>query len=263
MKRLAAAFAALVIVAGASAAIAGVVVTEKEVVDQGNGKSVTHMRTVMIQGNKQKMVTDRAEVVTDLDSDTMYLMNPETKKYIEVPFPPKGPMAKMMSQRMSTLSFKKTGGSQTISGYACQEYTGAGSMMGNEYTVRGCFSTKAPGAGDFDSFQKTMAKKVKGTAMAMQGEVPDGVPIQLDSTTKMSNFSMPGMTPEQSAKLKKMFANRPPVVSKTTVTQIASKNLPADTFKIPAGFSKQEMPAGAHMGGGAPGASAPSQKTPE
>jgi hypothetical protein len=263
MKKLAASFAALVIFAGSGAAYAGVVVTEQEVIDQGGGQPVTRMRTVMIQGNKQKMVTDRAQVVTDLDSGTMYLMNAEKKQYIEVPFPPKGPMGQMMAQRMSTLTFKKTGGSKTLSGYACQEYTGAGSMMGNEYTVTGCFSTKAPGAGAFDTFQKAMAAKVKGTPMAMVGEVPDGVPLQLDSTTKITNF--PGMSPDQAAKLKQMFANRPPVVSKTTVTQIASKDLPADTFKVPAGYSKQEMPTSGPMGGGAPGAPAPAAppKSPE
>ena len=264
MKKFAATFAALMIFAGSSAAHAGVVVTEQEVIDQGNGQPVTRSRTVMIQGNKQKMVTDRAQVVTDLDNGTMYLMNPEKKQYVEVPFPPSGPMAQMMTQRMSTLSFKKTGGSKTINGYACQEYTGAGSMMGNEYKVNGCFSTKAPGATDFDSFQKTMASKVKGTAMAMQGEVPDGVPMELDSTTKMTNFSMPGMSPDQAAKLKQMFANRPPVVSKTTVTQIASKDLPGDTFKVPAGFSKQPMPH-SPMGGAAPAGPPPaaSPKSPQ
>lgn len=291
MKKIAAAFAALAIFAGSTVVHAGVVVTEQEVIDQGNGQPVTRNRTVMIQGNKQKMVTDRAQVVTDLDNGKMYLLNPEKKQYVEMPFPPQGPMAQMMAQRMSTLSFKKTGGaSKTISGYSCEQYSGAGAMMGNQYSVTGCFSTKAPGARDFDAFQKTMAAKVKGTPMAMQGEVPDGVPMQLDSTTKITNFSMPGMSPEQSAKLKAMLANRPPVVSKTTVMQIASKNLPADTFTVPAGFTKQEMPSGpmgagpmghmggsgnggmsgsgmsgnmgSHMGTGAP-APAPSQKIPE
>ena len=70
---------------------------------------------------------------------------------------------------------------------------------------------------------------------------------------------MPGMSPDQAAKMKQMLANRPAVVSKTTVTQIASKDLPADTFAIPPGFSKQEMPAGGPMGGAAP--PPPSQKS--
>jgi hypothetical protein len=55
------------------------------------------------------------------------------------------------------------------------------------------------------------------------------------------------------------------VVSKTVVTQIASKDLPADTFAIPAGFSKQEMPAGRPMGAGMSAAPPPasSPKSPE
>ena len=268
MKKFAAAFATLAIIAGSGAAHAGVVVTEQEVIDQGTGQPLIHKRIVMIQGNKQKMIIDHAQVVvTDLDNGMMYLMNPEKKQYVEMPFPPKGPMAKLMSQ--GTLNFKKTGNSKTVSGYACQEYTGVGSKMGNQYSVTGCFSTKAPGANDFDAFQKIMASKVKGTAMAMQGEVPDGVPMQIDSTTKLTNLSMPKMSPDQAAKLKQMLTNRPPIVSKTTVTEITLKDLSADTFNVPAGFTNRRPigpPEGnSRMGGGSPAAPAPSpsEKSPE
>ena len=93
MIKTVAAFAALAIFAASAVVHAGVVVTEQEVIDQGNGHPVTRNRTVMIQGNKQKMVTDRAQVVTDLDNGKMYLINPEKKQYVEMPFPPQGPMA--------------------------------------------------------------------------------------------------------------------------------------------------------------------------
>jgi Domain of unknown function (DUF4412) len=249
MKKFVAATAAVFMLAALGIAHAGVVVAEKETVDQGNGKTATSDRTVMIQGNKQKMVTDRAEVVTDLDKGVMYLMSPTRKIYIEMPFPPTGPMASMMSQQMSTLNFKKSGPSKTVAGYACNQYSGAGSMMGNQYSVNGCFSIKAPGARDFDNFQKAMAAKVKGTPMEMQGQVPSGIPMQLDSTTKVTNFPMSGMSPDQAAKIKQMLANRPPVVSKTVVTQISSKDLPAETFIVPAGYTKQQMPQGPHGAG--------------
>jgi hypothetical protein len=255
MKKIVAASAAFLMLAAFGAAHAGVVVNEQEIIDQGTGKTATRERTVMIQGNKQKMVTDRAEVVTDLDKGMMYLMNPTKKVYIEMPFPPTGPMAKMMSERMSSLNFKKSGPAKTVAGYSCQQYAGAGSMMGNQYSVNGCFSTKAPGARDFDHFQKAMAAKVKGTAMEMQGQVPDGIPMQLDSTTKVTNFSMPGMTPDQAEKIKQMLANRPPVVSKTVVTTITSKELPDDTFVVPADYTKQDLPQQGPTG--APAAPAP------
>jgi hypothetical protein len=262
MKTIAAACAALMLLMiAAGVGFAGVVVHEQEVVRRGNGQPATHERTVMIQGNKQKMVTDKETVVTDLDNGMMYMLDPASKTYLELPFPPRGRMAAMMAGAgTSSLSFKKTGGHQTIAGYSCENYAGDGDMMGNKYSVKGCFSTKAPGASDFTNFQKEMQEKVKGTPMEMSGSVPDGVPLKLESTTKLTHVSVPGMSPDQTAKLNQMLANRPPVVTDTTVTRIASENLSPETFAIPAGYKKQEfkMPRSS-----APSAPPPGSKVPE
>ncbi|MGH7917187.1 MAG: DUF4412 domain-containing protein [Candidatus Binataceae bacterium] len=252
MKLLAATCAAVMLVVTAAAAgHAGVVVHEREIVNRGKGQPVTHERTVMIEGNKQKMITGKEIVVTDLDNGMMYMFNPSAKTYIALPFPPRGRMAAMMAGAgPSTLNFKKTGGRQTVAGYSCDNYAGDGNMMGNKYSVNGCFSTKAPGASDFTAFQKRMQEKVKGTPMEMSGNVPDGVPLKLDSTTRLTHVSVPGMSADQAAKLNQMLANRPPVVTDTTVTKIARANLTPDTFAVPAGYTKQEfrMP---HQGAGA------------
>ncbi len=262
MKKSIAAIVAALMLAALGAAHAGVVVDEQETMEQGAGHTVTRQRTVMIQGNKQKMVTDRMQVITDLDKGVMYLVNPAQKQYMEMPFPPQGPMARMMSDRMSTLNFKKSGGKKTILGHDCEQYSGAGSMMGNEYSVTGCFAAKAPGAKEFDAFQKAMAEKVKGTSMAMHGQVPDGIPMELQSTNKLTNFNAPGMSPEQAAKIRQMLANRPPMVSKTVVTKVTTEKLANDTFTVPAGYTKRVMghpmpPAGGMPPGPPPGAKAP------
>ncbi|MGH7987075.1 MAG: hypothetical protein ACREQX_12415 [Candidatus Binataceae bacterium] len=243
MKLFAASCAALMLVATAAVAgHAGVVVHEREVVDRGKGQPVTHERTVMIEGNKQKMITGKEVVVTDLDNGMMYMFNPNAKTYIALPFPPRGRMAAMMAGAgPSTLNFKKADGHQTVAGYSCDNYAGDGNMMGNKYSVKGCFSTKAPGASDFTAFQKRMQAKVKGTPMEMTGNVPDGVPLKLDSTTRLTHVSVPGMSADQTAKLNQMLANRPPVVTDTTVTKIARENLTPDIFAIPAGYTKQEF----------------------
>ncbi len=264
MKSVIAALAALMMLWMASAASAGVVVEEQETVNKGGAAAAPENRTLMIQGNKQKLVMTKETVVTDLDKGMVTMMDPSTRSYVELPFPPQGPMAAMMAGAGgSKLSFKKTGSRKKIAGYSCEEYTGSGRMMGSEYTVTGCFSNKAPGADDFDAFQKTMQDKVKGTPMAMGGEVPDGVPLVLNSTSKSTKVQIPGMAPDQAAKLNEMLAKRPPMTTSTTVTKITAQELPADTFVVPAGYQKQEVKMGPAPGGPPPSGGAPPQKVPE
>jgi glycosyltransferase 2 family protein len=267
MKNFTAALTAMVLLGAAGVAFAGVVVDEQQVVANGTGQPVTHSRTVMIEGNKQKSIVEGGEsVVTDLDSGTMRMMSSARRAYLEIPFPPKGAMAGMMQgPGTSAMTFKKTGAQKKIAGYPCNEYVGSGSMAGNEYTIKGCFSMAAPGAADFTAFQRTMAQKVKGTSMAMMGQVPDGVPLEIASTSKVTHVSMPGMSAEQSSKVNKMLANRPPTTTHTTVTKVAEQKLSPETFAVPAGYHKQQMgPMGPGMGANTPhpGTSSPNSAAP-
>jgi len=277
MKKYIGAAAALLMLASAGAAFAGVVVDEQQTVDRGDGKPVAHSRTVMIQGNKQKSVMEGGNqtIVTDLDDGTMTMINAQQKSFVQVPFPPTGPMAAMMqNQGTSSMSFKKMGTHRTIAGYRCDDYSGSGNMGASKVSVKGCFSTSAPGAADFTAFQKEMAAKTKGTPMAMMGEVPAGVPLQIDSTSKVTHVSMPGMSADQAAKINDMLAKRPPTVTHMTVTKVRTERLAAATFAPPPGYQKQEMRMpGSGMGGmrmtGKPGSGAAgagsqsSSKTPE
>jgi hypothetical protein len=145
-------------------------------------------------------------------------------------------------------------------------------MAGNPVTINGCFSSSAPGAGDFDEFQSKLSQKAKGTPIAAMSEMPKGVPLKLDTSTKMTHFSLPSMTPEQSAKVREMLAKRPPVVTHTTVTSIETKSLPPETFAVPAGYTKEQMPmrgmpgaapSGPPSSGGAGSGGSSSSKVPE
>jgi hypothetical protein len=272
MKKIICAAAALLMLAGAGAAYAGVVVDEQQTVDHGDGKPVSHSRTVMIQGNKQKSVMEGGSqtIVTDLDNGTMTMINAQRKSYVEMPFPPTGQMAAMMqTQGASSMSFKKTGTHQTIAGYRCDDYIGDGNMGASKVSVKGCFSKTAPGAADFTAFQKKMAAKTKGTPMAMMGQVPDGVPLKIDSTSKITHVAMPpGMSPDQAAKINDMLAKRPPTVTHMTVTKVRTEKLAAASFAPPVGYQKQEMRMpGMGMGGmskpGAGSGTSPSNKVAE
>ena len=255
-----ASFAILALAAGA--AMAGVVITETESVVSGQPPK-SRDRTVMIEGNKEKMIMDNRQIITDLDKGTMYIIEPAQKSYMEMPFPPRGMMGMAVGgPSIHAMNFTKTGKSRTVAGYKCDEYTGAGKFALGDYTIVSCVASKAPGASDFSKFQKTMMAKLKDTQMAITSNVPDGVPMSQDVTTQMKAFNIPNLPPEAAAKMKEQLANRPPTVTKSEVSKVESKKLAASEFEVPAGYTKQEMGMGPHgmrPGGmmGGPGATGP------
>jgi hypothetical protein len=255
MRTISAILASSLFLLVTAAAHAGVVLQETETIDRGNGQPETQDRTVMVQGNKQKTVTSRSQVVIDLDKGSMYVINPGSKAYVEMAFPPAGKMGQMMAQRMAAMDFQKTGKHSAVAGYPCDEYTGGGDMGNGSYNVVGCFSKSAPGAADFTAFQKQMAEKLKGNNGA-KANIPGGVPLEVTSTSKMTSFNMPGISADQAAKIKDMLAKRPPVTSKTVVTKVTVQDIAEADFTIPAGYQKQEMPSpNRMMGAPAPGGS--------
>jgi len=242
MKRTIIFFAAAVL-ALATTAMAGVIL-DQEVTSDGPMGSGTSKRTLEIQGHKQKVTNNNHSVITDLDNGVMILLDPSAKTYTEMPFPPtqlgghQGPGA-------FKISFKKTGKQRTEKGYRCDEYVGSGHMMMGDYTVTGCFSKDAPGATDYTTFDKALESKLKGTPMETQGSRPEGLPLVLSSKTKMDPSTMPGLSPERA----KAIASHPNMTSDTRTTSVKVANLPADTFSVPAGYTKREMPK---QGGGMP-----------
>lgn len=248
MKQVVAAAAAAAICAVlSSGALAGVVISETETTISGAPQKSSE-RTLMIEGNREKMITQQYQVITDLDKGVMYMINPADKSYSEMPFP--GPMAHTGGSGMRPAEFKATGKSRTVAGYKCEDYQGQGKFMMGDFDVTSCISKSAPGAKEFAAFEKGMEQKLKGTSIAMPSNIPDGVPLAQETTTKMGDINIPNMPPEAAAKLKEQYANRPPVVSKTEVTKIAEQKLPDDTFTVPSGYTKREH----GMGMGQPGA---------
>jgi len=245
MRKLTTLVAGMTLAMTALPAAAGVVITQKQHVTSGTNTRDSE-QTISVQGNKQKMATERHTIITDLDKGMMYVLDPKAKTYFEIEFPPKGPMAAMMAaSQNAAMNFKKAGTTREIAGYKCADYNGGGHMMQGDYSVKECFSTDAPGAEEFAAFEKNMADKLgsAGTSKA-GGAVPGGVPLALDSSMKMGKVNIPGMAPEQAAKINEMMAKRPPIVTSTLVEKIESKKLADSDFAVPEGFTKREMPTG-------------------
>jgi hypothetical protein len=248
MRKLTALVAGMTLAMAAIPAAAGVVIQQKQHVTSGTNARDSE-QTISVQGNKQKMVTERHTIITDLDGGKMYVLDPKAKTYFEIAFPPQGQMASMMAASTNAaMNFKKAGSSREIAGFKCTDYDGGGHMMAGDYTVKECFSTTAPGAAEFAAFEKNMADKLKsaGTTGAT-GEVPGGVPLALDSSMKMGKVNIPGMSPDQAAKINEMMAKRPPVMTSTVVEKIEAKKLADADFTVPADFTKRELPGPGSM----------------
>jgi hypothetical protein len=243
MRKLTALVAGMTLAMTALPAAAGVVITQKQHVTSGTNSRDSE-QTISVQANKQKMVTEKHTIITDLDVGKMYVLDPTAKTYFEIEFPPKGQMATMMAASTNAaMNFKKAGSTRDIAGFKCTDYNGGGHMMQGDYTVKECFSTTAPGAQEFAAFEKHMADKLKSAGTpAANGEIPGGVPLALDSTMKLGKVNIPGMAPEQAAKINEMTAKRPPVTTSTVVEKIEAKKLAAADFAVPSDFTKKDLP---------------------
>jgi Domain of unknown function (DUF4412) len=233
MNKFASVLPAFAILALTTAAGAGVVVDEQQTINQTGHNPITRTRTVIIEGDKQKSIIGNGErsIITDLGKGTMTVVDGMRKIYVEFPFPPKGRAAAAMAGAASpTISFKKTGGHDKIIGYSCDEYSGVGTVGGNSVNLSGCFSDSAPGAVDYSNFQREMADKVKGTTMANMGQIPPGVPLRLTVTTTMGGAPATQMSTDRQ------------VVTSTTVSRISTKRLTPDSFQVPSGYQKQQVP---------------------
>jgi hypothetical protein len=244
-KYLAAVAAAIGLVAsGFATATAGVVISETETFQGGPvGKMTqTRERTMMIDGNKEKMILDDGRlIITDLDKAKIVMVNPKRKMYIESPFPPPGLMAQGIGgPGMHASQFTKAGTTRTVLGYKCDDYNGKGKIAMGDFTLIYCVSNTAPGAADFNTFQKAAMAKFKGNHSEMLASAPDGIPLVQDTVTTFNVENMPNMPAEAVEKLKSQFANRGPIMSKTEVTKIAAQKIAATEFDIPAGYTKRE-----------------------
>src|SRR5580700_1272046 len=163
MRKITTLVAGMTLAMTALPAAAGVVITQKQHVTSGTNARDS-VQTISVQGNKQKMVTERHTIITDLDAGKMYVLDPNAKSYFQIDFPPQGQMATMMAASTNgAMNFKKAGTTREIAGY---------------YTVKECFSSTAPGAQEFAAFEKNMADKLKSTGTPTgNGEIPGGVPL--------------------------------------------------------------------------------------
>jgi hypothetical protein len=244
MRFTVAAAAALTLIAmAATTAPAGVVISEDVAVTSQAGTKKSQ-QTVMIQGNKQKVVTPERVFITDLDAGKLYVLLLTKKTYAQLQIPPKGSVGTMFASDGLFLQYEKGSGTSKQGGYDCQNYAGAQTVGRLKLEATECVASAAPGAQEFVAFKKALAEQLKTSPLAGKGETADGIPMSSTLTRTFIPFPIPnGFSPEQVAQINAANAKNKPSIRKTEVTKIEVKDLPAATFVVPADFSQLGAPA--------------------
>jgi hypothetical protein len=220
----------MLLVSGVGVAQAGVVIRQDEANPAATalGKGV---RTVMIEGHKEKMTNGDNVVILDLDGGKTLMIRPKTKSYFELSFPPPGIIGTLIRRQLEPFPdiMTKTGKSKKLLEHHCDEYSGsATSPKGAVSSAVGCYSTDAPGAADYAAFVKASLAKFEANdpdALKDHGQ-PDGVPLAMRTVL--------GPTPGKRGR---------EVILEETVVSITEQAIPPTEFEAPAGYTKRPPPS--------------------
>lgn len=236
MRRLITAFVPFVIVLSLGVAYAGVVIDQDlSTVSALDKQPIPLRRLLTIEGNKEK-ITDSLnfhEFLIDLDANKCYVVHPGNKDYFDMKYPPEAsyPVVVLPAALPPLLKYKKTTKTSTVMGLKCNIYSGTGDVRGWAYAVDACYSTQAPGAGEYTAFSKLAAARVSpDDAVPGGAELPDGIPLQL---TISSHREAPAPSPGAGAPT--------PAARSTSAANPAAK----ESKKPQAASSKQ--PQAAHV----------------
>jgi len=244
MKLSAIAFASIIVAGWAGVAAAGVVIQGQEVASRSISPSVQSVPyTRMIQGQQEKIVLGSMQLIIDLAANKVLVMLAGRGAYFELPFPPPSSIGELILRRVlpPMVKYKKTGKHLTMAGHGCDQYKGIGALNSAALSVEACFSTDAPGARDYAAFVKSAAAKAGKAYAATSDEIPQGIPLELDTTATLPKRTE---APPLSGQ-KPTPPEKPVVVSlKTVVTSVASRSIEAREFQPPAGLKLEQPPRG-------------------
>ena len=244
MRLSAIAFASTIVVGWAVVAGAGVVIQGQEEVTRGSTspgvKSTPY--TEMIEGKQGKFVIGTMQLIVDLAGDKVLVLNARRRAYYELPFPPPSTIGELILRRIlpPMVKYKKTGKHRTLAGHGCDQYTGTGETNSAAYSVEACYSTDAPGAQDYTAFVKSAVAKAGKASAATSDEIPQGIPLELDTTVTPKQSQSPAASKQKQATPEKPVEIR----LKTVVTSVASRSIEAGEFQTPAGLKLEKPPRG-------------------
>ena len=234
MKRAAflTATTAIIVIAFASLASAGVVISQTEE-KAGPGGQTAEDRTIYVQGNKEKIDSPRTQTIADLDRHVLYVVDVSRRVYAEVPLRAvQQPAEPGGSSAAGSVRLQRTGVTRNVGAYPCQEYRGGGGNGAGRLSVSACVSKQAPGANEVAQFDRNMMEQLTGASpQSFAKDASAGMVLEENSVLQVR-------VPQSSSQ--DHSAGELSVTSKRRVNDIKVKQLPAAFFKPPEGFNKVE-----------------------
>jgi len=243
VKKSSYAIGALLLMLGASPVSAGVVITKKQTFGGVTPPRVVE-QTVMIQGNKEKLIIERLVILIDLDARKQYFLDESSKSYSERDYPGKNPRTPAGAGRaVIGGEFAKDGTSRTIAGHKCDQYSGTTSNPLGELTITMCVSARAPGAAEVVEFERKHQEILKEAGIEYTASIPRGVPLQTTTSMKSAPPPMTDVPAQIAERARAMLAKRSPMDSSIEVIKIVAKKLAPEVFQVPAGYSRKSFAA--------------------
>ena len=179
----------------------------------------TDIMTMKIKGSKARIdhTNSKSFQIVDLSEQKVYTADPDKKTVMVLPLDMmKQVGSAVMGTAGGTINFKKTGRTEKINGYNCEEYTmsseGMMKLSGNLWVTKD-FDTGE--YGPFKEFSESFLKGMKAN------NAPEGMTIR--SNTKMSLMGQD-------------------ISASNEVQSVSREPVPDSAFTVPADYTKQEMP---------------------
>jgi len=204
----------------------------QEIVKATGGK--TSSMTMYFAADRLKMDLDKIAIIYREDTGAVISVMKDQHKYMVIDPAAQQRMAAMMpaaQESKPSSPFEKTGKSKTVGPWSCQVFR---KSLANGMTIEACFALLSAIGLTHDDMTA-----FKGLTTRMQKALPkfgDGNNMNFEEQAQQIGFE--GLPVET-------------VTSAQGVTQTTSivksvqhvSSLPPDTFELPAGYAKQEMPS--------------------
>jgi len=216
---------------------AGVVMAETSTARGPDGQTNSQVKTIYVQGNKQKVERQDMASITDLDRSIIYIIDKQHRAYAEVPLQALSPSLRA-NRPDESIKLDRTGKVRIIANHPCNEYRASKGDKLERITISACVSASAPGAKEVSEFERKMIERLRGHDSSERSSSPAAAALMLEKQSVVS-FRMPDPSLHRAYRTASLLAE-------TQVKQIQLKALPADTFKPPKGFN--ELRKGPHDG---------------